>query len=128
MDWRADARDERNGRAGPACSACRVVRNTRRHKVPAKVDHAQVQRSLRNAWSTEILLAMPGQWTTEDEFIRLANSWGVIQTYYVVYHATQAARGATRPQPEGRSRPLGVRLTLRADRSSWSAALRNEYL
>lgn len=65
------------------------------------VDLDQVRRSLRNAWSTELLLGLPGQWTDEDEFIRLTNSWGVIQAYYVGYHVTQAllvAKGNPRPQ------------------------------
>ena len=48
-----------------------------------------------------MLLALPGQWTDEDEFIRLTNSWGLIQAYYVGYHVTQAlivAKGNPRPQ------------------------------
>jgi hypothetical protein len=56
-------------------------------KSATAVDYSQVQKSLRNAWSTELLLALPGQWTEEDEFIRLTNSWGLIQAYYVGYQA-----------------------------------------
>ncbi len=69
---------------------------------PPAVDVDQVHRSLRNAWSTELLLALPGQWATDDdEFMRLSNTWGVVQTYYVGYHATQAliiAKGNARPE------------------------------
>lgn len=68
---------------------------------PASIDLEQVHRSLRNAWSTEVLLASPGEWAKdEDEFIRLANTWGVVQAYYVGYHVTQAlvvAKGGRRP-------------------------------
>ncbi len=67
----------------------------------ANPDLAQIQRSLRNAWSTELLLALPGEWATDDEFLRLSNTWGVVQTYYVGYHATQAligAKGMVRPE------------------------------
>lgn len=67
---------------------------------PAILDSTQVHRCLRNAWSTELLLALPATWVAEDEFVRLTNSWGVVQTYYVGYHATQAlfvAKGNNRP-------------------------------
>jgi hypothetical protein len=68
---------------------------------PPAIDYAQVHKSLRNAWSTEVLLALPGEWARdEDEFIRLSNTWGLVQAYYVGYHATQAlivAKGARRP-------------------------------
>ncbi len=64
------------------------------------IDYSQVQRSLNNAWGTELLLAMASRWDAEDEFVRLTNTWGVVQAYYVGYHQTQAlivARGAARP-------------------------------
>ena len=68
---------------------------------PASIDYEQVHRSLRNAWSTEVLLGLPGEWAADqDEFIRLANTWGVVQSYYVGYHVTQAlivAKGRPRP-------------------------------
>lgn len=70
-------------------------------KAPSAIDHDQVRKSLRNAWGTEVLLALPGEWARdEDEFIRLSNSWGVVQAYYVGYHVTQAlivAKGGQRP-------------------------------
>lgn len=56
-----------------------------------------------------MLLALPGQWTDEGEFIRLANSWGVIQAYYVGYHATQAlvvAKGEDRPTSHPKTQQL----------------------
>ena len=64
------------------------------------IDHNQVRRSLSNAWGTELLLAMASRWDADDEFVRLTNTWGVVQAYYVGYHQTQAlivARGAARP-------------------------------
>lgn len=70
-------------------------------KAPRSINLEQVHRSLRNAWSTEVLIGLPGQWADDqDEFIRLANSWGVVQAYYVGYHVTQAlhvAKGNRRP-------------------------------
>ena len=85
---------------------------------PTSVDRGQVRKSLVNAWSTEVLLALPGQWADEeDEFIRLANTWGVVQAYYVGYHATQAlvvAKGMTRPTNHGKTQQHYA--TLWADR------------
>lgn len=51
-------------------------------------DHDQVKRSLANAWGTELLLALSGRHAVDDEIVRLANNWAVVQAYYVVYHAT----------------------------------------
>ena len=64
------------------------------------IDYSQVRRSLCNSWGTELLLAMASRWDVEEDFIRLTNTWGVVQAYYVGYHQTQAlivARGGTRP-------------------------------
>lgn len=70
-------------------------------KLPQSIDRTQVHQCLRNAWSTEVLLALPGEWAKdEDEFMRLSNSWGVVQAYYCGYHVTQAlivAKGGKRP-------------------------------
>ncbi len=68
--------------------------------LPESIDEDQVRRSLANAWGTELLLALSSRYATDDEFVRLANNWAVIQAYYVVYHATQAlavAKGFPRP-------------------------------
>lgn len=68
---------------------------------PKSIDFDQVEKSMRHAWSTEVLLAMPRQLGgDEDEFLRLANSWVAVQTYYVGYHVEQAlivAKASTRP-------------------------------
>jgi hypothetical protein len=59
----------------------------------------QVQASLRNAWGTELLLALGGTLGADDELVRLMNNWAVVQAYYCCYHGTQAllaARGAKR--------------------------------
>lgn len=68
---------------------------------PGAIDLDQVEKSMRHAWSTEVLLAMPRQLSgDEDEFLRLANSWVAVQTYYVGYHLAQAlivAKGQARP-------------------------------
>ena len=78
------------------------------------IDQAQVHKSLRNAWSTEVLLSLPGTWAEdEDEFVRIANSWGVVQAYYVGYHETQAlwvAKGNVRPQNHPKTQQLYTNL------------------
>jgi hypothetical protein len=59
----------------------------------------QVQASLRNAWGTELLLALGGTLGADDELVRLMNNWAVVQAYYCCYHGTQAllaARGSKR--------------------------------
>ncbi len=56
--------------------------------------------SLQNAWGTELLLNVGIRLIRSDELIRLSNNWSVVQSYYVLYHATQAltsAKGQTRP-------------------------------
>lgn len=61
----------------------------------------QVENSLRNAWGTELMLALSGTIGAEDELLRLMNNWAVVQSYYCCYHATQAllaARGQQRPE------------------------------
>jgi hypothetical protein len=63
------------------------------------VDLAAVERSLRHAWGTELLLSHNLE-LHDDEVVRIANTWTVVQTYYVAYHATQAlwiAKGNPRP-------------------------------
>jgi hypothetical protein len=94
MDWRTSAED---ALASIAAQAETITLDSK----PMSMDLAQVEKSLRNGWSTEILLGMPRQWASdEDEFMRLSNSWGVVQTYYVGYHLTQAlnvAKGMPRP-------------------------------
>jgi len=70
-------------------------------KPTTSINLPQVKKSLKNAWSTEVLLALPGKWVDElDDFIRMSNVWGVVQAYYVGYHVTQAlviAKGLPRP-------------------------------
>ena len=56
--------------------------------------------SLSIAWRTESLLDWTAHALPEDAFAKLANTWAVIQVYYVFYHATQAlaqAKGFVRP-------------------------------
>ena len=66
----------------------------------ADADVAQVERSLTNAWGTELLLTFTRDVATEDELLRLTNNWSIVQAYYVGYHAMQAllvASGQARP-------------------------------
>lgn len=97
-------------------------------------DHDQVKRSLANAWGTELLLALSGRHAVDDEIVRLANNWAVVQAYYVVYHATQAlavAKGFPRPDSHPKTqnqyasfwikRPLELSpWTLGADDGGWA--------
>jgi hypothetical protein len=74
-----------------ASVAARVSKSpSSRDSASGPIDHDQVKRSLANAWGTELLLALSGRHAVDDEIVRLANNWAVVQAYYVVYHATQA--------------------------------------
>jgi hypothetical protein len=53
-------------------------------------DADAVFRSLRMAWSTELLLDFTSSAFDEDELVRIANNWAVVQVYYMFYHTTQA--------------------------------------
>jgi len=69
-------------------------------KPTAACDTDQVRRSLINAWGTEALVAYASDVFTDDDAVRVANHWAVIQAYYVFYHLTQAlhvAAGNDRP-------------------------------
>jgi hypothetical protein len=66
----------------------------------------QVGASLANAWGTELLLALTGEYAVEDELMKLGNSWGVVQAYYALYHAFQAylvALGQPRPESHAKT-------------------------
>ena len=65
-----------------------------------RVDEQGLKRSLTNAWGTELLLSLSGDYAVDDELLRITNNWAAVQLYYVFYHATQAyivARGCERP-------------------------------
>lgn len=57
---------------------------------PRAADIEQIAASLGNAWGTELLLGLSGKYAVEDALVRLTNNWGVVQLYYVFYHAAQA--------------------------------------
>lgn len=74
--------------------------NLTTENLQAKVDIDQIRTCLQSAWGTEGLLLMTGSVFREEEAIRLSNNWSSIQTYYVIYHCTQAlhvAQGHPRP-------------------------------
>lgn len=54
----------------------------------------QARRSLTSAWGTELILCLSGEFIEEDELMRLANNWAVVQAYYTLYHSTQALAAA----------------------------------
>jgi hypothetical protein len=61
--------------------------------------------SLANAWRTELLLDLTATALADDEFAKLANTWAVIQVYYIFYHCTQAlAQALGFPRPESHSK------------------------
>jgi len=65
--------------------------------------------SLSIAWRTESLLDWTAHALPEDAFAKLANTWAVIQVYYVFYHATQAlaqAKGFVRPHSHPKTRDM----------------------
>jgi hypothetical protein len=72
-------------------------------------DEQALKRSLTNAWGTELLLALSGDYAVEDELLRITNNWAAVQLYYVFYHATQAlivARGGARPESHPKTQNL----------------------
>lgn len=91
----------------------------------SRADTDQVKRSLANAWGTELILSLSGEFIEEDELMRLANNWAVVQAYYVLYHATQAlavAKGIRRPTNHGATQRLYADFWLksRSDLIPWT--------
>ncbi|AMU64873.1 hypothetical protein [Mycobacteroides abscessus] len=82
-------------------------------KAIPSVDIDEMAKCLNRAWGTELLLGLASNFE-EDELIRLSNSWGSVQTYYVGYAATQALIVA-----EGRSRPTDHPKTQSQVRTLW---------
>jgi hypothetical protein len=84
--------------------------------VPARTDWvgdiAQVERSLRSAWGTEVLLLQQLNVVREvEELARVVATWAVVQTYYTGYHSTQAlivAKGLVRPTDHQKTQSLFV--------------------
>jgi hypothetical protein len=79
--------------------AQRVIAAFPKSPSPPSADRNEMARCLNRAWGTELLLNLGARFE-EDELVRLSNSWGSVQTYYVGYAATQALIVA-----EGRARP-----------------------
>ena len=80
-----------------------------RHRPAAAFDEQALRRSLTNAWGTELLLQLSGEYAVEDELLRVTNNWAAVQLYYVFYHATQAlilARGDSRPDTHQKTQKL----------------------
>lgn len=68
---------------------------------PRLCDREQLFACLRRAWATARLLEHTHELAGDSEIIRLANSWGAVQAYYVLYGCAQAlivAEGGSRPQ------------------------------
>lgn len=68
---------------------------------------------LNRAWGTEMILAMNIRFDADDDFVRIANSWGCVQTYYVGYSATQAlvvASGHPRPASHPKTQEQAIAL------------------
>lgn len=76
------------------------------------VDLDAVHRSLRHAWGTELLQARNLE-MSDDGLVRLANTWSIVQSYYVLYHSTQAlwvALGNERPTAHPKTQNLFIDL------------------
>jgi hypothetical protein len=91
----------------PVTPAAALIRTAERmdrllpRKPPLREVHeGELRGCLTRAWGTELLLATGRRVASEDELLRLTNSWGVVQAYYAAYSATQALIVA-----EGRARP-----------------------
>jgi hypothetical protein len=70
---------------------------------------AHVQRSMENAWGTELILLLSHRLLKGDEIVRVSNNWNVVQAYYALYHATQAlivARGLQRPESHPKTQKM----------------------
>ncbi len=87
--------------------------------------------SLANAWSTELLISLTSQLSSEDEYIRITNTWTAIQTYYVAYHATQAlcvAKGMPRPDSHPKTQKQFVSLWVNRPRQlpPWTFGIQSD--
>lgn len=83
---------------------------------------------LNRAWGTELILNLNRRFSGTEELLRLANSWGVVQAYYVGYGATQAlvmAEGRPRPTRHPTTQKMAVDLWVSraAPVSPWSFAV-----
>lgn len=94
-----------------SCQASAMYQGLALHQ---QVDLQELRRSLNNAWASELVLGIPGRFTSADSVIRLANNWGVVQFYYVLYHVTQAYHIAT-----GNPKPTNHPATQRIFTSTW---------
>jgi hypothetical protein len=76
-------------------------------------DKAEMAACLNRAWGTELILATGMRFDSEDGFMRIANSWGCVQTYYVGYSATQSlivANGHPRPASHPKTQDQAIAL------------------
>ncbi len=91
-------------------------------------DQETLHGCLVRAWGAELLLATGRRIATDDELLRLINSWGVVQAYYVAYSATQAlivAEGRARPpaHPTTQRQAVDLWVTRRGAVAPWSFAV-----
>lgn len=84
--------------------------------------HAQeLAACLNRAWGTELILDMSLRFASEDELMRIANSWGCVQLYYVGYSATQALIVASgQPRPDSHTKTQEQAVTLWTNRQAGS--------
>jgi hypothetical protein len=61
---------------------------------PRNCDRRSVEKALRNAWATEVVILQSAAPRTKD-VVACANLWATVQGYYAVYHAAQAFFGAS---------------------------------
>jgi hypothetical protein len=89
---------------------------------PRQLDTDELSGCLNRAWGTELLLAMSMRFVGEDEMMRISNSWGCVQLYYVGYSSVQAlvvASGQSRPASHPKTQDQAI--TFWANRQSGAA-------
>ncbi|WP_160110832.1 hypothetical protein [Mycolicibacterium houstonense] len=86
---------------------------------PRQYDADELSACLNRAWGTELLLAMSMRFIGEDEMMRISNSWGCVQLYYVGYSSVQALVVASgQPRPASHPKTQDQAIALWANRQS----------
>lgn len=86
---------------------------------PKNLDTDELAGCLNRAWGTELLLAMSMRFIGEDEMMRISNSWGCVQLYYVGYSSVQALVVASgQPRPASHPKTQDQAITFWANRQA----------
>lgn len=86
---------------------------------PRQFSTDELAACLNRAWGTELLLAMSMRFNGEDEMMRISNSWGCVQLYYIGYSSVQALVVASgQPRPASHPKTQDQAITFWANRQS----------